>query len=1795
MSGGGKIPPPIPPRPGQGMQYVGGFVGYSVPPQSYQSSPWTSNGNQASLSVSRPPSINLGNQAGSSLISLSSPEGKTSPRAPATSGYFSDLHDLDFSLVGTQTTSQLSSSTQSTTTTKVNIYPDISAAFSEIKSPSPQPSAIMGQPTNRNTRPVFNPHRSSLPMSYGWDTSLTQLATTGLGGISPSVPTMPLNNHLPFQQPQVQTPLAGCNLGGQFVPQNTNFYRGTSLQTGSGTNLSNMAVGFPMPHADFSSSNNTRKSNTLPAVNKAPISDTQKSESSVHFGDFNLVPNVDFPWTEADAFFDQQEQSGPSSSDTFVKGHKRQSSDLIQLGFEGVMTSEEKEYFSLEYFDPLHRKGRSVSVSTPAMTSSHYFFAKPPEESELISKDRGNWVTFDEGGAEIGRSGDESDVVVETLFVPNEPADTSTVTERSTHERLRKKLYIDDESDCFCQMVAELRDEFKSTDESTNLGFIVAPMCEKKEQGSMTVKITVHSVFAVQPICFTSDVHSVVEHVINQILHGYLSASMPRHMVLSLKTSDFILKVNDRSEYLLNEFPLSKYRYTHDCLKMDRDLCFRIMRRQDVALPFLRTIEDDNQQLYFPQDHVRDTDVTRDGLEIVMETFYKEVERITDLVLKPDIVLKDETDRVQFQQLSQSVKAVCNILSKIETLDILKSLTKVESLINQMKGSLFGRSSTAEHSDGGYATLQRGSMKMSHVPQLEEALESLVNSVKQLVRIYCQAFHTDFHLGTKIDQPWDLRYKLPVCEYPQDVTGSNESVIVQICTIHRIQPDWSTRFDEYKMECSLFHGTIQLCPAASSTCATINNSGLVPIIVWDEWLTYDIQLCMLPRETRLCITLVGVKTTQTGSSGEPQQESTPLGGVTIQVFNKRGYMLQGSQLVPLQMNCAADPVTPYCSTLQPDSALLQFNLPDFGKQINFSEPLRMNDSDNMKKTMKDLAPEIQEEIHEVMKIDCVATCTADQLEVLWIYRYHLREYPSLLPWILQAAHGWDWAMLPEIYSLLKHWSVLQPMQALELLLPQYPDVRVRAFAVDCLRKMPTDDLIDFIPQLIQALKYESYHSSPLARLLLEQSCRSVRFAHQFFWLLKGATQDRLYKRRYELMFVALVSVAGEALYQEFKKQEEIIKVLTTTAEKVQQAKGGEKENFLRKNLDVLVEIFKEKHHVLLPHNPGYEVSGIDMNSCSFFNSNAVPLKLVFRNCTENVGNVYAMFKVGDDLRQDMMTMQIIRIMDRLWLKEGLDLKMVTFSCLPTGPKRGFIEIITESETLRKIQVSSGVTGSFKDRPIKDWLQKHNPTELEYKIAVENFTCSCAGYCVATYVLGVCDRHNDNIMLKETGHLFHIDFNKILGDAQMFGNIKRDRVKFVLTSDMAYVINDGDRQSDRFQHFIDMCVQAFNILRKNANLFINLFSLMLRSGIPGITEKGVQFIQQALLPGCTDTQAQSMFTRMIQESLSSKSTQLNFFIHNLAQMKFSSHSEGALLSFVPKVYNQQVDGRIRSVEVFGIQKRYQPEKHYIYSLQVERENQKFPTFIFRIYSEFVEFRNKMAAMFPLINWPPLQGRVLLGRSHVKAVAENRRAEIERFLQGLMASSPEIAHCDVVYTFFHPLLRDEQGPRRERLIMPKLRERKGSHGKLSPKWSGSNSLSSPENPFHHQSRQGQVKLSLEYVKGSLQIMVIHAKDLGTNLSELPSPYVKTYLLPDPEKQTKRKTKSIKDTTHPTYNELIEYKIPMEQLRCKRLQVTIWDQAMLGENNILGAVNINFRDLDLSQGVTKWYELGPLQMAD
>ena len=60
-------------------------------------------------------------------------------------------------------------------------------------------------------------------------------------------------------------------------------------------------------------------------------------------------------------------------------------------------------------------------------------------------------------------------------------------------------------------------------------------------------------------------------------------------------------------------------------------------------------------------------------------------------------------------------------------------------------------------------------------------------------------------------------------------------------------------------------------------------------------------------------------------------------------------------------------------------------------------------------------------------------------------------------------------------------------------------------------------------------------------------------------------------------------------------------------------------------------------------------------------------------------------------------------------------------------------------------------------------------------------------------------------------------------------------------------------------------------------------------------------------------------------------------------------------------------------------------------------------------------------------------------------------------------------------------------------------------------------------------------------------------------------------------------------------IEYKISLDNLVKKTLQVTIWDHDMLKENNLLGAVYIKLGDIDFSKSVTDWFKLDKLQITD
>ena len=85
------------------------------------------------------------------------------------------------------------------------------------------------------------------------------------------------------------------------------------------------------------------------------------------------------------------------------------------------------------------------------------------------------------------------------------------------------------------------------------------------------------------------------------------------------------------------------------------------------------------------------------------------------------------------------------------------------------------------------------------------------------------------------------------------------------------------------------------------------------------------------------------------------------------------------------------------------------------------------------------------------------------------------------------------------------------------------------------------------------------------------------------------------------------------------------------------------------------------------------------------------------------------------------------------------------------------------------------------------------------------------------------------MIDKTGHIFHIDFGHFLGHFKKKLGVNRERSRFVFTEEMIQVM--GGRGSPGFNVFKNYCTQAYNLVRKQGILLLNLFRLMIHAGIP----------------------------------------------------------------------------------------------------------------------------------------------------------------------------------------------------------------------------------------------------------------------------------------------------------------------------------------------------------------------------
>lgn len=192
--------------------------------------------------------------------------------------------------------------------------------------------------------------------------------------------------------------------------------------------------------------------------------------------------------------------------------------------------------------------------------------------------------------------------------------------------------------------------------------------------------------------------------------------------------------------------------------------------------------------------------------------------------------------------------------------------------------------------------------------------------------------------------------------------------------------------------------------------------------------------------------------------------------------------------------------------------------------------------------------------------------------------------------------------------------------------------------------------------------------------------------------------------------------------------------------------------------------------VPLPSRPDIFVNGVRPDSAIMFKSALYPALLEFhvegmmpstgtKLSDSRLVSYKVIVKTGDDLRQDQLIIMMIQLMDRLLKRGALDLCLTPYSIIATSPTSGLVEFVDKSMPIS--QVLSKYNGS-----IMQYFQSVAPQKgAKYDVrpdVMSAYIRSCAGYCVITYLLGVGDRHLDNIMLRASGHFFHIDFGFIFG-------------------------------------------------------------------------------------------------------------------------------------------------------------------------------------------------------------------------------------------------------------------------------------------------------------------------------------------------------------------------------------------------------------------------------------------------
>jgi phosphatidylinositol 4-kinase len=241
----------------------------------------------------------------------------------------------------------------------------------------------------------------------------------------------------------------------------------------------------------------------------------------------------------------------------------------------------------------------------------------------------------------------------------------------------------------------------------------------------------------------------------------------------------------------------------------------------------------------------------------------------------------------------------------------------------------------------------------------------------------------------------------------------------------------------------------------------------------------------------------------------------------------------------------------------------------------------------------------------------------------------------------------------------------------------------------------------------------------------------------------------------------------------------------------------------------------------------------------------------------------AIFKVGDDCRQDVLALQMIAAFRGIFHSVGLDVFVFPYRVTATAPGCGVVDVLPNS-------ISRDMLGREAVNGLYDYfVSKYgNEDSLRFQQARNNFVKSMAAYSVISFLLQFKDRHNGNIMIDDAGHILHIDFGFCFDIAP--GGIKFERAPFKLTSEMVAVMG-GSPEHQAFKWFEELCVKAFLASRQHSEKLSQIVLLMMDSGLPCFKPESVKHLRERFVLEKSEREAAEFMRGLIKRSYGSYST------------------------------------------------------------------------------------------------------------------------------------------------------------------------------------------------------------------------------------------------------------------------------------------------------------------------------------